>query len=798
MSDFTLDCHSKIVLKLDLGDEGGVRRIRLNRLWEKNEVSFQKLRDLALELHNRSSQEVIVTYEDEDGDIITISSNDELLEAFLQFVDKVPPVLRASAAFAPIVPPPDQGKKEQGPPPEFILKVMDSINEALANAIDNFQKRKSKKEKSNSSPDRKEANSTAERTNETPEVEQPCVKKEVDFVEMNFGAAASLKKDPVAVEEEKRPKAEEKKPVAEMKKPEAEELKPNAEDKKPEAEDKKPRAEPKKALVGSVPSYFDIKFIHGRHTCDGCLITPIVGLRYHAANLPDYDLCQKCVLKAKDKHNVLFEPCQNERDMPFQYRWERRQQRLSRQAGNCKYTNIHRHQQEKDKVAEVEEDELKEAIRQSLLVEEAKKKPSESKIQEPPVKEHKENDAQLQESDNLTPVPDKGNSMSAENIASIVACFAASLETETSPTVSEQQELNNQIGEDVAVADASTHSELFEEVNPEISTLDSDISSRAKSVPTMKKEKEIVETVAYDSDVVARKEDIEIVTLSSAISDMSTSELVHQEDLLEEIETINSEDHELVLVNDEDHLPKPSEIETSFVSDAEGQGDMALAIGETLDKCASEINAIVAEVASLEDENTNNMDDCEKSSVSSFQSQDHDIISEAGRTILDAVPTYQEDDALHSNKTSASSAEDEWQVLEDSQQIQDEMIARAAQLLGSVLFSSSLNSEELAAAVANENDSNQNHHDETSCLTSGGSVVSSVPHSQSNISLQVVARWDKELIQLHELGFLDDHKNVDTLERLEAANIGIDSKDPVTVEQVVNELLMSTDNKDVN
>ena len=35
-------------------------------------------------------------------------------------------------------------------------------------------------------------------------------------------------------------------------------------------------------------------FIHGRHTCDSCLTTPIVGKRYHAKNLPDYDLCQRC------------------------------------------------------------------------------------------------------------------------------------------------------------------------------------------------------------------------------------------------------------------------------------------------------------------------------------------------------------------------------------------------------------------------------------------------------------------------------------------------------------------------
>jgi hypothetical protein len=36
------------------------------------------------------------------------------------------------------------------------------------------------------------------------------------------------------------------------------------------------------------------EFIHGWHTCDRCLCRPIVGKRFHATNLPDYDLCEKC------------------------------------------------------------------------------------------------------------------------------------------------------------------------------------------------------------------------------------------------------------------------------------------------------------------------------------------------------------------------------------------------------------------------------------------------------------------------------------------------------------------------
>jgi Zinc finger, ZZ type len=31
---------------------------------------------------------------------------------------------------------------------------------------------------------------------------------------------------------------------------------------------------------------------HESHTCDSCLTRPIVGKRFHAVHLPDYDLCE--------------------------------------------------------------------------------------------------------------------------------------------------------------------------------------------------------------------------------------------------------------------------------------------------------------------------------------------------------------------------------------------------------------------------------------------------------------------------------------------------------------------------
>eukprot|EP00525_Craspedostauros_australis_P008727 CAMPEP_0198110358 /NCGR_PEP_ID=MMETSP1442-20131203/2361_1 /TAXON_ID= /ORGANISM="Craspedostauros australis, Strain CCMP3328" /LENGTH=1062 /DNA_ID=CAMNT_0043766365 /DNA_START=70 /DNA_END=3258 /DNA_ORIENTATION=+ len=74
-------------------------------------------------------------------------------------------------------------------------------------------------------------------------------------------------------------------------------------------------------------------FIHGRHTCDGCLCTPVVGPRYHAVNVDDYDLCQKCFNNYRGSE-ITFASVELDRDAKHQQRWwnrhEARQQRLSR------------------------------------------------------------------------------------------------------------------------------------------------------------------------------------------------------------------------------------------------------------------------------------------------------------------------------------------------------------------------------------------------------------------------------------------------------------------------------------
>lgn len=59
----------------------------------------------------------------------------------------------------------------------------------------------------------------------------------------------------------------------------------------------------------------------------------------------------------------------------------------------------------------------------------------------------------------------------------------------------------------------------------------------------------------------------------------------------------------------------------------------------------------------------------------------------------------------------------------------------------------------------------------------------------SALSPVVLAKWDTELHQLHELGFFDDRKNTDVLEALEASHVAVDSDEKVTVQSAVERIL---------
>lgn len=325
--------------------------------------------------------------------------------------------------------------------------------------------------------------------------------------------------------------------------------------------------------------------------------------------------------------------------------------------------------------------------------------------------------------------------------------------------------------------------------------------------------------------------------------------------------------------------PKPAEIDensVSFSSDAEGHGSVAVALGETLDKCADAINEMVSELGrssplgkknddeSVEDVEDNShqkslddnsyvgvvstlvqpvqpnlsqrdldeifdSDDTEGTNdiveyledvvdkeaeisindeISSVKSQegiseenDADNVDsvrdslgvvDGGATILDSVKSRPHVEEGADAESSASSIggwhvvdEDNLETQDADTQGEDEAIALAAQLIGSTLFNSDMSrSGENLSTLSGSADSG---------ASASVSMASSVPTnvasiaSEPSLTVQQRSRWVSQLAQLKELGF-DEDRCVEVLERLTAANIGVEAEEEVTVAQVVNEL----------
>ena len=124
--------------------------------------------------------------------------------------------------------------------------------------------------------------------------------------------------------------------------------------------------------------------------------------------------------------------------------------------------------------------------------------------------------------------------------------------------------------------------------------------------------------------------------------------------------------------------------------------------------------------------------------------------------------------------------ENEWEVVganEEREESQgDDDIARAAEMLGSALFNSEMQG-------TGEHDADEN----VSTLSDSFSVPSSVP--SVSVAPTQRSRWSSQLTKLRELGFENEEECVEVLERLQAANIGVDSEDEVSVTHVVNAIL---------
>lgn len=531
-------------------------------------------------------------------------------------------------------------------------------------------------------------------------------------------------------------------------------------------------------------------FIHGRHTCDSCLNTPIIGKRFHATNLPDYDLCQKCHDNYKGTE-VKFESVELDRDRAFQTRWQRRHLKIKRfQARQANKTNrgngrMGRGQRRYRRVGG----------NCAQRSEPARRPEPSAPVSKPPVP------AVLPPFAPHPPIPDHPPMPPRIHIhgvppqvpaPSVPAPFGAHVPPNGPSHWANIRNNPNSLGSianeyDSALKEAirrSLKDVTTEEKKPETELKEppqpADETSNDVETPEEKpavKETPECDIVVAPTETEKSSEDVEAATETMDVEDTKAME--------EAMETGSVDSEKLMAEGD--RKPAAVDRETSditndesFQSEAVGSGEVAEAVGATLDLVAGMISEMLSE-ADFPTKKPS-PDTADKPSESGAPSEK--AASEASKDIESsengkAVESVAAEGALimETNETAdtgsvVSKEEDgEWEVVGS-----DENIARAAEMLGSVLFNSDMKSSK-------ENESQAN----MSNLSDSFSVPSTVP--SIHVGAPQRARWVCQLEKLRELGFDNEAQCVEILERLQAANIGADEEDEISVTKVVNAIL---------
>lgn len=281
--------------------------MRLPRIAKDGQVSYGELVGLAISFvvpenpQGLADYQIKLTYQDVDDDTVVIGSSEELLDAIEQFsaqrvLGLTAEVKRFTKANPQQGSPPKNSSRASpergtntnnagtqangsGPPPiiqnvvesvvDIILKAAVAVNgHGRANTAHPYY-----------SPDGvpvEPADSTASRAAASPAA--PAEVPDSPETKTTENPAAGLKNPPT----EPSPEVNASPAVADT----AGETNAAAEA-EPQVEEERP-------------------FIHGRHTCDCCLTTPVIGKRFHAVNMADYDLCEKCFKNYKGSE-IQFE-----------------------------------------------------------------------------------------------------------------------------------------------------------------------------------------------------------------------------------------------------------------------------------------------------------------------------------------------------------------------------------------------------------------------------------------------------------------------------------------------------------
>jgi len=697
------------LLKLHLGDKG-TRRIAFRKLWnsDSDTVSFKSLSDLAIQYSGCQAEDVVevtITYIDEDGDSITISSDEELAEAFEQFVDKVPPVVRASAKVK--APGLEEPSKPSSPMGMMQRKMNPNMNERVMG-----EKKKCKDLRRKHLLEMQALRVRAKAVRVEQMEQEAKERKQMEHGTQTCGTFMTNlppRKSATSVGSTCKPKNKPRsKPQPQKDSLVEQEQSPFTQGTNAESP-VKVEAEPKKMKI---PQSFDPNFIHGRHTCDGCFVTPIIGYRFNATNRSDYDVCHKCYSQYQGTE-IRFTPQQLERDAHLQQRWHNRQMRLSnrntRQGRGQGQVHVRSHkghpwsQMKNGKATGFKGSDLDEAIRRSLISVKEKVstgiqniKTENEIVREVPVPtQNKEVQEPKDEKEEIQETKEEKSSVNPVN----------EIEDLIAKMIHDPADESDRIGVGVsATAAAIAVAKILQNRQPSVS-----------QEPDNKEEAGSVEESTDDDSDAAK---------------------------------------DLVDACDKDAASHMSPVQAEVAAASKDEADIIVSPTCSAQITIEPIDTLVLQI--------------EKPQLESSAS------SKSGEMILDG--DEDNDDDL-SEGTESTSSNCSWQVVNED----GKMMAQAAQMLGSALFQSD----------ANVASSDNNVDDEVlgNSVVSGLTSVPSITTTKSEIAAVLLTRWEDELRQLHELGFLDDHANVEALGHLEAANIGVDSDDVIKIEQVIDFLL---------
>jgi len=860
-----LEKNKDFVLKLKIksaGDQTQIRRVCLPRIVDVNgNISYDELVGLVLVFTlpeedtttmNSRTYTVSLTYFDEQKDLITLASTEELMDAIELFAGQK--FMRITTCVKPKIsystPPTsaatyventtasssaDHGTTREGDifsPTPPIRVVLESFAGILSNAVNNLQEGLATQSPTSDRPDKNHrscsptegdtdlkvstaspSNASNEKALKTKVVNRnkkgqqvkPPNGREVNKVSNNLAsrrraaykqalAGTNFKARSSAIKEKVSSESSDK-----AKKPangrEVDEVPNNLASRRRAAYSQAP------AGTSSKASYSDIKekvsigssdkakeseetnvvepFIHGRHTCDGCLETPIIGKRYHSTNLMDYDLCQKCNDNYKGS-GVTYESVELYRDIAFQNRWRLRHQMavklkaMRNQSGRGSYgPNAPRYREQNHGKFNSHRVGKASQCGPGLVVRENNRTQSKA-------------------------VRDKTSSTSTVSRHSKAGRLMQN-KADTNPASKDNATSSNEF--DNLLKEAIRRS-LDDAVPKDDSTMKSNGAAEIKNncsheASVLSKTKPLVENKVSENDFSDAKDDIprsvdimehkmtdvERVTYSDATLDnISVSFELKDVTTMQNAMDTDSVDSEKLLskfieggvlptdIDDRSGIPSSKQRELdnskndSFASDAVGNGDVAEEMGKTLDMVAGVISEMLAESEDLENPNENGK-------ALDNESKQGELIVNSNDGI--AKVDESEDDA-------------DWSVVKSigsNGTTESEKIGKAAEMLGSALFNSDMKNS------AEDNDSNLTGSD------SSFSIPSSVPTDLGTVHSTVagpsqVTRWATEIEKLRELGFDNEESCIEILERIGPdSNITVDNTAD-NIDRAINELLL--------